>query len=249
MQQLNITLNFLYSIHFNFILMKTSQTYKDDISKSWLQYKENPHIQKNKVTNEFRCKTCRKKLGDNAGGVGGHCKSDHDMKIDGTFLSTENKTVEKEVMEREEGPVIKETSTDMYMRLFGNLGKTDSTSSSLPVLYQSRSYLEPYHLYYPERRPSIEEQVEENVDLWKKCIEYKKEGMPTKLISPLLNKIGLDEDELNKALELEFRLKDQKLLDFSLWMIKHGFEPEIANLVYCLRRQELEKTHLRQLLF
>jgi len=224
--------------------MKTSQTYKDDISKSWLQYKENPHIQKNKVTNEFRCKTCRKKLGDNAGGVAGHCKSVHDMKIDGTFLSTEN-----EVVEQKEEPVLKETADEMFKRLFSNQEKPDSTSSSLPVPYQPRGDLEPYHLYYPERRPSIEEQVEEKVDLWKKCIEYKKEGMPTKLISPLLNKIGLDQDELNKALDLEFRLKDQKLLDFSLWMIEHGFEPEIANLVYCLRRQELEKTHLRQLLF
>ena len=224
--------------------MRTSQTYKDDISKSWLQYKENPHIQKNKVTNEFRCKTCRKKLGDNAGGVAGHCKSVHDMKIDGTFLSAEN-----EVVEQKEEPVLKETADEMFTRLFSNQEKPDSTSSSLPVIYGPIGNLEPYNLYYPERRPSIEEQAEEKVDLWKKCIEYKKEGMPTKLFSPLLNKIGLDENELNKALELEFRLKDQKLLDFSLWMVEHGFEPEIANLVYCLRRQELEKTHLRQLLF
>ena len=223
--------------------MRTSQTYKDDISKSWLQYKENPHIQKNKVTNEFRCKTCQKKLGDNAGGVAGHCKSVHDMKIDGTFLSTEN-----EVVEQEDEPVKKETSTEMFERLFLNKEKTDSASSSLPVPYQPRGDLEPYHSYYPKPSPSLEQRVEKNVGYWEKCIEYKKKGTPTKLIRPLLEEIGLNEDDLDEGLELEYRLKDQKLLDFYQWMIEYGFPPEDAYLVYYLRKQDLAKTHLSQMM-
>ena len=61
----------------------------DEGKNNWAQYGENPHIQRNLLTKEFRCVTCNQLLGDNAGGAGSHCKGSHGIRIDGNRIREE----------------------------------------------------------------------------------------------------------------------------------------------------------------
>jgi len=65
------------------------------MNKEWLQYKQNPHIQKNSKSNEFRCKTCSKILGTNAGAAGYHSKSSHNLSLSGEQIKNDKTKVEK----------------------------------------------------------------------------------------------------------------------------------------------------------
>jgi len=61
---------------------------------SWEQYKNNPHIQKNKISKEFWCITCNLDLGENQGGAGGHSRSKHKMTLKGEPVQI--KTINKD---------------------------------------------------------------------------------------------------------------------------------------------------------
>ena len=65
------------------------------MSKEWLQYKQNPNIQKNSKSNKFRCKTCSKILGTNAGAAGYHSKSSHNLSLSGEQIKNDKTKVEK----------------------------------------------------------------------------------------------------------------------------------------------------------
>lgn len=73
------------------------------MDEDWIQYKQNPHIQKNSRTNEFKCRTCSKYLGTNAGAAGYHSKSSHSLTLSGEEIKNQelenaekkNKNVEK----------------------------------------------------------------------------------------------------------------------------------------------------------
>ena len=60
---------------------------------SWEQYKNNPHIQKNKISKEFWCVTCNLDLGENQGGAGGHSRSKHKITLKGEPI--QEKTINK----------------------------------------------------------------------------------------------------------------------------------------------------------
>ena len=64
---------------------KSKKSLKQNISPNdeWKQYKNNPHIQKNKVTNKFRCITCNLLFGVNPGGVGNHSTKKHKISLSG----------------------------------------------------------------------------------------------------------------------------------------------------------------------
>ncbi|ABX12500.1 hypothetical protein [Nitrosopumilus maritimus] len=75
--------------------MKSNTTTKNDsisnqTDDSWIQYKNNLHIQKNKISKEFRCITCKLSLGENQGGAGGHSKSKHKMTLSGEPIQTKS---------------------------------------------------------------------------------------------------------------------------------------------------------------
>lgn len=62
---------------------KKSVQQKRSLDDEWKQYKNNPHIQKNKVSKEFRCLTCNLHLSDNQGGAGNHSTSEHKISLSG----------------------------------------------------------------------------------------------------------------------------------------------------------------------
>jgi len=65
------------------------------MDNNWKQYKSNPHIEKNEKTNQFRCKTCDKILGTNAGASGYHSKASHNLTLSGEKISNNETEIEK----------------------------------------------------------------------------------------------------------------------------------------------------------
>jgi len=64
---------------------KSKKSLKQNISPNdkWELYKNNPHIQKNKVTKEFWCITCNLSLSDNQGAAGNHSTKKHKISLSG----------------------------------------------------------------------------------------------------------------------------------------------------------------------
>jgi len=65
------------------------------MDENWKQYKTNPHIEKNENTNQFRCKTCNKILGTNAGAAGYHSKAAHNLILSGKEIREQEDKIEK----------------------------------------------------------------------------------------------------------------------------------------------------------
>lgn len=100
-------------------------------TKEWVRYGNNPHIERNSLTKEFRCITCKLSLGDNAGGAGSHCKGSHRIRINGTQivkepLKTDSKVIIKHEEAQPEQDVLKRMETPLQIESEPNLDEGDS---------------------------------------------------------------------------------------------------------------------------
>ena len=69
---------------------KKIEQHNRSINDKWKQYKNNPHIQQNILTKEFRCITCHQNLSSNQGAAGKHSKTQHNLALNG--IHGKNKT-------------------------------------------------------------------------------------------------------------------------------------------------------------
>lgn len=192
----------------------------------WIQYKGNPHIQKNTITGKFRCKTCNKRLNDNPGGVGKHCRYSHGIRIDGSpIVKPENK------VEIQRKPVLRQESegSRKYRELFSRLDQS-SASSPTPNIVQSYTSHYDIHRYSlgMVRKLSNEEKFDRKKELWNKYKEGKKEGVPEEILKILQDGLGLNDYEIEKELEKERDREASKILDLFDELLKRGMTFEDA---------------------
>lgn len=192
----------------------------------WIQYKGNPHIQKNTITGKFRCKTCNKRLNDNAGGVGKHCSYSHGIRIDGSpIVKPENK------VEIQPKPVLRQESeaSRKYRELFS---RSDQSSASSPMPNIVQRYTPHYdtHRYFLDmrRKLSNEEKFDRRKELWNRYKEEKKEGVPEEILKILQDELCLSDYEIEKELEKERDREASKIVDFFDVLLKRGMALEDA---------------------
>ena len=84
---------------------------------NWKQYKTNPHIERNENTNQFRCKTCDKILGTNAGAVGYHSKASHNLTLSGKEIKKDETEIENiEIQNDKNSKKIEDISEELSQR-------------------------------------------------------------------------------------------------------------------------------------
>lgn len=167
----------------------------NDKEQRWKQYRNNPHLQRNILTKEFRCKTCNLSLGDNAGGAGSHCKGTHGIRIDGT-------PIKKEIpIQREDNP---QTETQ---------SKNESSMQKL----KPHDYLRTLFVSKPvepsrSRPPTESEKFQYKKRLFDLIKENERQGVPEELLKPLREELGLKNywDQLAKGKEEEEKRKKEK---------------------------------------
>lgn len=172
--------------------------------QKWIQHKENPHIEKNSLTNKYRCTTCKLELGTNAGGVSSHSQAVHNMRLDGRPLkqpeaSSENKTV----------------GNYQEFKNFSSRGLSDIIRYDKPsgerqseISDTQRSFIE--ELRRREKESVLGEQ-EKKLCIWKKIEIAENQGVPQKLLVPWYEELGLDPNyKEKKRKEREEELQRKK---------------------------------------
>jgi hypothetical protein len=166
----------------------------------WKQYKKNPHIQKNQVTNEFQCKTCKIPLGNNAGGVGGHCKSTHKMKIDGTLI-----------IKKPPEPFKTISSSDPKKTYDINGMPRESSQALYDKILKETHHTENKQLHTSNQIPPELQKFRENCLLYREYDQAERAGYPEVLLKPLIERLGIEKYHEQRQFEkMGLKMKKEK---------------------------------------
>ena len=162
-----------------------------------MQYRENPHIEKNSETLKFRCTSCNLDLSINPGGASSHSQAIHRVRLDGSALEKpKTPSVEPKRIEVVQTTPVQSSPIDWF--------KAVPQKNTKPVHIPTFEEI---------RQREKDREFERTLSTWSKIQEAKRKNIPETLLAPLYRELGIDPEQERKIKENAEKEKRKKKLE------------------------------------